>query len=71
MRGYLVQNGTQVREGSPDRFFTSRGAQWATHTPSFDTEGDTVLSGGKETDEEGEEAFSGAELGDAYQNSVQ
>ena len=36
--GYLLQNGSQLRAGSPDRFFTSRGIEWATDTPSYDTE---------------------------------
>ena len=36
--GYLLQNGSQLRTGSPDRFFTSRGIEWATDTPSYDTE---------------------------------
>ena len=36
--GYLLQNALQLREGSLDRFYTSRGIDWATDTPSFDTE---------------------------------
>ena len=36
--GYLLQNAYQVREGSPDRFLTTRGVDWATDTPSFDPE---------------------------------
>ncbi len=35
--GYLLQNAYQLRLGSPDRFFTSRGVEWGTNTPSFDT----------------------------------
>ena len=42
--GYLIQNSTQVRLGSPDTFFTTRGANWATHTPSFDTEDDGYVN---------------------------
>ena len=38
--GYLLQNALQVRDGSPDRFYTRRGVDWATDTPSFDTEDD-------------------------------
>ena len=66
--GYLLQNGSQVDSASPDRFFTDRGADWATHTPSFDTEGDTVLAADLG---EGEETFAGGELGDAYKNQAQ
>ena len=36
--GYLLQNGSQLRAGSPDRFFTKRGIEWATDTPSYDKE---------------------------------
>ena len=68
--GYLIQNAAQVRDGSPDRFYTSRGVDWATHTPSFDTEEENSLS--EEADEEDrEEAFFGAEFGDAYENPAQ
>ena len=68
--GYMIQNGVQVRRGSPDIFFTTRGANWATHTPSFDTEGgDSLLLGASEDD--AEEAFTAAELGDAYKNNAQ
>ncbi len=38
--GYLVQNGTQVNSWSTDRFYTTRGACWATDVPSFDTDDD-------------------------------
>ena len=74
--GYLLQNSTQVREGSPDKFETSRGAKWATHTPSFDTEENTLFSREAEVEpdsdvEESEDAFVGCELEDAYENSVQ
>ena len=66
--GYLLQNGSQVDIASPDRFFTDRGNDWATHTPSFDTEGDTMLSADLG---DGEESFAGGELGDAYKNQAQ
>ncbi|MBP5225395.1 MAG: CotH kinase family protein, partial [Lachnospiraceae bacterium] len=71
--GYLVQNALQVRTGSPDRFYTSRGVDWATETPSFDTEEDVEPTG---DDEEhgplGENAMDmPEELGDAYENHVQ
>ncbi|MBQ3384534.1 MAG: CotH kinase family protein [Erysipelotrichaceae bacterium] len=66
--GYLLQNGYQVDKNSPDRFFTSRKADWATHTPSFDTS-DNVLLGASE--EESEEAFVGRDLGDGYVNRTQ
>ena len=65
--GYLIQNSFQVRQGSPDRFVTSRGAKWATHTPSFDTEEESFT----DISEEGEESFSFGELGDAYENHAQ
>lgn len=67
--GYLLQNGYQVDRNSPDRFFTTRKADWATHTPSFDTT-DNLLLGASE-DEETEEAFSHRELGDGYVNNDQ
>jgi uncharacterized protein YjdB len=38
--GYLLQNPSQLAEDSPDRFKTSRGTEWATETPSFDTSDD-------------------------------
>ena len=63
--GYLLQNSLQVRDGSPDIFKTTRGAEWATHTPSFDTEENSVPS------EEQEETFLGNELGDGYKNNAQ
>ena len=66
--GYLIQNGVQVRIGSPDVFFTTRGANWATNTPSFDTE---EVGGLLRGTEEGEDAFAGTELGDAYKNRAQ
>ena len=68
--GYLIQNSYQVRKGSPDRFKTDRGAEWATHTPSFDTEEEGVL-GRDLFMSEGEEAFNDVELGDGYDNSAQ
>lgn len=66
--GYLLQNGAQVRADSPDRFFTSRGANWATHTPSFDTSGNDkfALKNIKQ-----EDTFSDPELGDGYVNKAQ
>ena len=68
--GYLVQNALQVRAGSPDRFYTSRGVDWATHTPSFDTEEDVIP---EEDDEKhgplGENISES--LGDGYENHVQ
>ncbi len=71
--GYLLQNALQVRAGSPDRFYTSRGVDWATHTPSFDTEEDAAQ---EEDDEKhgplGENALeTHDELGDGYENPVQ
>ena len=66
--GYLIQNGVQVRRGSPDIFFTERGANWATNTPSFDTE---EVGGFLRGAEDGEDAFVGTDLGDAYKNSAQ
>ena len=66
--GYLIQNGVQVRIGSSDVFFTTRGANWATNTPSFDTE---EVGGMLRGAEDGEDAFAGTELGDAYKNSAQ
>ena len=66
--GYLIQNGVQVRRGSPDIFFTERGANWATNTPSFDTE---EVGGFLRGAEDAEDAFAGTELGDAYKNSAQ
>ena len=67
--GYLLQNGYQVDRNSPDRFFTKRNADWATHTPSFDTSSDSLNSAVR--NDETEEAFSGRELEDAYENKVQ
>ncbi|MCR4673003.1 MAG: CotH kinase family protein [Lachnospiraceae bacterium] len=70
--GYLLQNALQVRKGSPDRFYTSRGVDWATHTPSFDTEENALYySLGAEGGEAGENTFAAAELSDAYENPVQ
>ena len=68
--GYLLQNGYQVDRSSPDRFFTRRKADWATHTPSFDTETESLLSKGSDS-EETEDAFVNRELEDAYKNNVQ
>ncbi len=70
--GYLLQHGLQVNVWSPDRFTTDRGALWATHTPSFDVEGDNLTAGEEEEKEEVlEESYAGTELEDAYENSVQ
>lgn len=70
--GYLLQNALQVRKGSPDRFYTDRGVDWATHTPSFDTEENaSLLTAGNGPVFEGENPFTGAELGDGYVSSVQ
>ena len=66
--GYLLQNGSQVDIASPDRFFTDRGNDWATHTPSFDTEGDSLFSANPD---DGEDALAGSELGDGYKNPAQ
>jgi uncharacterized repeat protein (TIGR02543 family) len=68
--GYLLQHGLQVKSWSPDKFFTERGVSWATHTPSFDVEGDN-LAAGEEQEPVPEENYAGAELGDAYENPVQ
>ena len=71
--GYLLQNALQVREGSPDRFYTSRGVDWATDTPSFDTEAGLTLSGeDADLGTLGENAMEEPdELGDAYDNPTQ
>ena len=68
--GYLLQNAAQVRAGSPDRFYTSRGVDWATHTPSFDTEAEALSGLLADAESSGEEAME-VELGDAYKNSAQ
>ena len=47
--GYLLQNPTQLAEDSPDRFKTSRGVEWATHTPSFDTSDDGYVNPAQQT----------------------
>ena len=62
--GYLLQNAAQIRVGSPDRFFTDRGVDWATNTPSFDTENDLLF-----TDSDGNEDE--REFADAYKNPAQ
>ncbi|MBR3349372.1 MAG: CotH kinase family protein, partial [Solobacterium sp.] len=72
--GYLLQDSLQVRSGSPDIFFTKHHVDWATHTPSFDTEEDAALGDNEEGLVGGtllEESFAGAELGDGYENHVQ
>lgn len=66
--GYLLQDAAQVREGSPDRFITSRGVDWATETPSFDT--DASLFASRDHEERDEEA-DGTMLKDAYANPYQ
>ena len=38
--GYLLQESSQHKKNSPDVFYTEHGANWATHTPSFDTNED-------------------------------
>ena len=69
--GYLIQNSYQVSKDSPDRFKTSRGAEWATHTPSFDTEEEGGSLGRDLFTSEGEESFTDVELGDGYKNPAQ
>ena len=75
--GYLLQNALQVRDGSPDRFYTKRGVDWATDTPSFDTEAGMLISSQKETDIPDDEdgagstGLQGGLLTDAYENHVQ
>ena len=65
--GYLLQNAMQIRDGSPDRFYTERGVDWATHTPSFDVEEESLSA----YPEEGEAGFTGRELRDGYVNRAQ
>ena len=83
--GYLVQNSSQVRVGSPDRFITDRGVGWATHTPSFDTEAEGHALTGEQLGDAGEavsgedifndpdpkENIDGVLTGDAYENDAQ
>ena len=72
--GYLVQNGEQVRMGSPDKFYTSRGADWATHTPSFDTSENGSFTVNKDqlgSDYLYDDTFGDPELGDGYVNPAQ
>jgi len=72
--GYLVQNGTQLRIGSPDQFYTDRGENWATHTPSFDTaeDGNFAANGNLlGADYVYDDTFGDPELGDAYENPAQ
>lgn len=72
--GYLLQDSLQTRMGSPDIFFTKRGVDWATHTPSFDTEEEGNLGDNDEAFIGGtllEESFAYPDLGDAYENHVQ
>ena len=66
--GYLVQNGTQVNTWSPDRFYTTRGACWATDTPSFDTTDEVTLNTYLQSNEVTEVL---PELGDGYENNKQ
>ena len=68
--GYLLQNGYQVDKDSPDRFFTKRNADWATHTPSFDTGAESLLSS-EADNENSEDTFGNRELADAYKNNDQ
>ena len=53
--GYLIQNASQLRGGSPDRFFTTRGVEWGTDTPSFDVEAETLTE--MDGESKGEEAL--------------
>ena len=69
--GYLLQNATQLRDGSPDRFYTKRGVDWATETPSFDTESGALRSSSKDDETDEEESPGGGILGDAYENHAQ
>ena len=69
--GYLIQHGLQVKPWSPDKFFTSRGVSWATHTPSFDVEADNLTGGSEETEPVLEESYAGTQLEDAYENPAQ
>ena len=65
--GYLLQDATQLREGSLDRFYTKRGVDWGTETPSFDTETEALLASQKD----GDSAETPGILTDAYENHVQ
>ena len=72
--GYLLQNGSQVSTTSPDRFFTSRGALWSTHTPSFDTSENgsfTIDANRLGATRAFEDTFADPELGDGYVNPAQ
>lgn len=81
--GYLLQQSSQVRPGSPDKFDTTRGAKWATDTPSFDTEeasdddehhgpfGDSDAAAGDASATIGGTANNAALQGDAYNNEAQ
>ena len=72
--GYLLQDALQTDKSSPDVFYTSRGVDWATHTPSFDTSENGNLSADNKQDSEeasSEKLFAGPELGDGYENHAQ
>ena len=71
--GYLIQNSAQVRIGSPDKFETSRGVGWATHTPSFDPEDQVTGPTLSETEggTEAEDAFNDRDSDEKYQNLLQ
>ena len=72
--GYLVQQGSQVADESPDKFYSLRGTSWATHTPSFDVSGDEVSLYTAEADPESsdvDELSYFPELGDGYVNRAQ
>lgn len=47
--GYLVQNGSQVDDSSPNDFYTDRGINWASDTPSFDTSDGGFVGGSLKT----------------------
>ena len=64
--GYLIQNSFQVDKNSPDRFKTTRGAEWATETPSFDVGEESSADDGEKKGPLGAER-----LGDGYENHAQ
>lgn len=72
--GYLLQNALQTDKSSPDVFYTRRGVDWATHTPSFDTSEDGNLSSSANDEDEespSEDLFAAPDLGDGYENHAQ
>lgn len=72
--GYLLQDALQVDKSSPDVFYTSRGVDWATHTPSFDTSSDGNYNYSLNADPGStvnEDSYSDPELGDGYKNDKQ